>query len=426
MPLVALPAQAQKADKKGAVSSKEEEQELNLAVGETKTIPAADVKQYSEGTKGIADFRPTPDGSNFIVAGLKPGSTSLLLINNDGSQSNWVIHVFSRAPELVQKELEQLLDGYSGLRVRRVGSRLFVEGGVATEGDQEHIKRIADLYKGQVESLVTVGTGAIDRKLNIRVDLFFVQYVKNSAYTVGLSWPGQLGGAAITSQIGYDFVARVATAQAALVKQPLPGLDIAASNGWAKVLKQATVITTNGSEATFHNGGELNYSVSTGLVTGMQKIAFGTNVTVLPRYDPTARSIEVRVGADLSELSAPMGSSLPGLQTSRLSTQVFLKLGQALVLSGIRSHSERHSNTGLPFLSEIPLLGVLFGSQHDAEDEVEGAIIIVPSVVATASASASEVLGEAIAEYERFSGDMADVRLMERTPAAQPGHRRGK
>lgn len=407
-------------DKAASGDKTNEQQDLNLAVGETKTIPVGDVKQYSEGTPGIADFRPTPDGSKIIVVGQKAGSTSLLLIKNNGSQVNWVINVFSRPPELVERELKQLLDGYTGLRVRRVGSRLFIEGGVASEGDQDRVRQIAELYKGQVESLVTVGSGAIDRKLNIRVDLFFVQYNKTTGYTVGLSWPARIGGEFITTQLGYDFVAGATTAQATLVNQPLPGVDIAARNGWAKIVRQASVITTNGSAATFNNGGELNFPVSTGLTAGIEKVSFGTNVTVLPRYDPSTKNIEVQVEANVSDLTAPTGTSLPGLQTSKISTLVFLKLGQSLVISGIRSSSERHSVTGLPLLSQIPVLGIFFGSHDDATEELEGAVIVVPSVVEASPKGTTEVLNDALKQYSDYSGDMDDVNTFDKRPPAAP------
>lgn len=182
-----------------AEAGKTEEKALGLGVGESKTIPANDVKQYSEGTAGIADIKLTPDGKKFIIVGQKAGTTSLLLIKNDGGQINWTIKVYSQAPDEVENELGQLLQGYTGIRVRKIGSRLFIEGGVQTEADLDRIKQIADLYPGQVESLVTVGTGAVDRNLNIRVDLFFVQYNKNSSYGVGLSWPSRIGGETITS-----------------------------------------------------------------------------------------------------------------------------------------------------------------------------------------------------------------------------------
>ena len=238
-------------------------EELNLIVGENKTISALGVKNYSEGAHGVADIKLTTDGSKFVVVGRKPGTTSLLLINKDGTQTKWVINVFTRSPDSVKREVEQLLQDTPGVRVRRVGSRFFIEGGVATKGDAERIQRIADLYPGQVESLVVAGSGAADRKINIRVDFFFVQYDKSSGYAVGMDFPGRFGGDVIQSRVTYDFLQGATTeATASVVNQPLPGLDLAARKGWAKVLKQSTVITVNGTQASFENGGEQNYPIS--------------------------------------------------------------------------------------------------------------------------------------------------------------------
>ncbi len=102
-----------------------------------------------------------------------------------------------------------------------------------------------------------MGTGAIDRKLNVRVDFFFIQYNKSSNWQIGISWPGHYGGGQIGSgELDFNLATRTFdTAVAKIVNQPLPGLDLASQRGWVKVLKQATVITTNGNEAHFSNGG---------------------------------------------------------------------------------------------------------------------------------------------------------------------------
>jgi pilus assembly protein CpaC len=423
--LVANVSVAQPSKKKGETNSAavSEERELALAVGENRTIPASKVKQYTEGTQGIVDVRLTPDSSKFIVVGLKSGSTTLLLINEDGTQTNYVINVFSRPPELVERELTDLLEGYTGLRVKRVGSRLFIEGGVASKADQEKIKQVAALYGGQVESLVSVGTGAIDRKVNIRVDFYFVQYNASQGYGFGVSWPRRIGGEFVTSQFGYDFVAKVATAKATVVNQPLPGLDIAANNGWAKVLKQATVITTNGNEASFASGGEVNVPITSGFAASIQQITFGTNVKVLPRFDPKTRNLEVKVDANIADLTPSPGSGLPGRNTSELSTLVFLKLGQSLVLSGIKTQTERHSISGLPLLSALPILGVLFGSHANEAEEVEGAVFIVPSVVEAVPLSKFDIVDDALRQYDDFGsigqsiiGDLESVQPFDPRP----------
>lgn len=401
-----------------ASKSDEGAKELNLVVGENKTISALGVKNYSEGAHGIADIKLTTDGSKFVVVGRKPGTTTLLLINKDHSQTKWVINVFTRSPDAVKREVQQLLRDTPGVQVRRVGSRFFIEGGVATKADAERIHRIAAMYPGQVESLVVAGSGAADRKINIRVDFFFVQYDKSSGYAVGVDFPGRFGGEAIQSRVTYDFLQGTTTeATASVVNQPLPALDLAARRGWAKVLKQSTVITVNGSKATFENGGEQNFQVTAGLSATIEPIDFGTKVTVLPRLDPKTGDLEVQVDADVADLVPPAtGTPLPGRNTSKLSTLVRLKLGQSLVLSGIHARSQRHSISGLPLLSQIPILGVFFGSHQDATQDTEGAVFIIPTAVESVPKPAVEMVNNALSQYEEFSGDMDDVNAYEKRP----------
>jgi pilus assembly protein CpaC len=395
---------------------------LSVRVGESQTIVASDVKQYSEGPGGIADIKVTPDGKRFVVSGRKQGTTSLLLIKNDGSQVNYSIKVFSQDPTIVEGELAQLLQPYMGVRVRQIGTRLFIEGGVSTKDDEKRIQQIAELYTGQVESLVTVGTGAVDRRLNIRIDVFFVQYNKGSGWQFGVSWPDRIGGvqdpAVIQSTVGYDFVSRTTTANVAVVNHPLPGLDIAANNGWAKVLKQATIVTTNGTEAEFKNGGEEYFLIASGNDATLEKIVFGTNLLVQPRFDPRTQNLEMKVTTEISDLVPPRSGAtqLPGLQTAGVSTVVFMRLGESLVLSGIKSRSRRHSINGIPLLSQIPVLGVFFGTHSNQEEEIEGALFIIPSIVESVTKSSYDMVEAAMAQYEEYSGDYDDVDAYKKPP----------
>ena len=412
-------AQKGKAKPTGKEDVPPEAQELNLAVGENKTINAADVKNYSEGTPGIVDTKLTSDSSQFVIVGLKAGSTSLLLIKKNGTEVNWVINVFARSPAIVEAEVKQLLEGYTSVKVRRVGSRFFIEGSVSSEADVKRISQIAGLYNGQVESLVGVGGGK-DRT-NIRIDFFFVQFNKTSGYQVGISYPGTIGGPFIQSNFGYDFVAKAGSAVTNVVNQPLPGLDIASNHGWAKVMKQATVITTNGTDANLHSGGEQNFPIAAGLTGTIQKIEFGTNVTVQPLFDPIARELDIKVTAEVTDLVPGLKSTpLPGRQITKLNTVVHMKLGQSLIISGIHTQDQQHQVEGLPILSEIPLIGILFGSHRNVKTEVEGAVFIVPSVVETSSGSGATMLEETLKKYEDYSGD-PPPHLFEHKPPGDEG-----
>jgi pilus assembly protein CpaC len=392
-------------------------EELSLSVGENRTIPAVDVKSFSPGEGGIADVKVTPNGQQFVVIALKPGSTTLLLIMKDGREVLWKINVFARPINVVETELQQLLGDTTGIRVRRVGSRFFIEGGVTTEPELARIEHIAKLYEGQVESLVVLGGVAADRKINIRIDLYFVQYSKTKNQQAGISWPGTIGGASFSKvNLVYDLLQTATkSAQAALVNQPLPGLDIAALNGWAKVLKHSTVITANGAEAEFANGGAQWFSASNGLTASLREINFGTTVKVLPRFDPQSREMQVQVVADVADLVPPLtaATNLPGQQTSKLVTNVAMKLGQSIVLSGIQTDLKRFQSRGIPGLSQVPVLGPLFGTRNRQEEQIEGAVFVVPSVVDSVSRKAADLVDGALREFKQFDGNLDKVQPFE-------------
>lgn len=415
--VVAVPHDAFAQGKGGA------HEDISLAVGETRTLSAVGVKEYSEGVKGIVDVVPTPDGRTFVLTGKKPGSTTLLLIRTDGTTTTYEISVANRNPAQVEKEVQQLMEGIAGLRTRRIGSRVFIEGGVSTDSELKRVQQIASLYGGQVEVLAGLGSVA-ERKLLIRLDFFFVQYERTSGYNVGVGWPASIGGVTpqgqqiFQNQYTFDFITRTSTqAQASIVNQPLPRLDIAARKGWVKVAKQSSVITANGNEATFQNGGQTNFLVTTGFAANLVSVNFGTNVTVLPRYDSNTRDVEIKLAADVADLTpATSTNGPPGRTTTKLETSVTLKLGQALVLSGIKTATQRRSINGLPGLSEIPVLGLLFGSHAQDKQETEGAVFIVPSVVDTVPKSAVELINNTMSVYREYTGEIEYVDTYPKTP----------
>lgn len=429
--LLATPglAYAQKKGGAGAGTVITSDQELNIAMGETRTFSAADVKNYSEGVAGVIDVKLTSDASQFVVTGRRIGSTTLLLIKNDGTQITLTINVFIRAPAAVEKELAELLNGLTGVGVRRVGAHIVIDGSVANDSELARVRQVASLYPDQVQSLVQVGKAGIvtptgePKQFLIRIDFYFVQYDKSSSYAVGLGWPESIGGGVIQSSVTYDILAGTTReATATLANQPLPRLDIASRHGWAKVLKQATVITNNDSEASFANGGEQNFAVNTGLTIGIEKIPFGTTLVVMPHYDPEKKSLGLKLDADVSDLTASVGGTpLPGRSTSKLTTTVNLRLGQSLVLSGIRTQSLTHSVSGLPGLSDIPILGLLFGSHAQNDIQTEGAVFVVPSVVETIPSASAEMVELALKKWHDYDGDLDEVRSFDRKPGGGLG-----
>jgi pilus assembly protein CpaC len=93
-----------------------------------------------------------------------------------------------------------------------------------------------------------------------------------------------------------------------------------------------------------------------------------------------------------------------------------MKLGQALILAGIKSVTQTHAVTGLPLLSQIPVLGIFFGSHSNKRQEQENAMFVIPSVVETVPKSSLDLVKNALQVFDDFSGNIDDVQTFDRTP----------
>ncbi|HVY28784.1 MAG TPA: pilus assembly protein N-terminal domain-containing protein [Polyangiaceae bacterium] len=346
----------------GAVSAPVQEEEITLAIGEQRVIPTDNVRSYSEGAKGVVDVRLTKDSSQFVVVALRPGATTLLMLMQDGAERHYKI----------------------------------------TVTDPNGPKRNGS-------------AGTVEARDNIRLDFYFVQVSRNYGHQLGLGFPGSV---APTFSAAYDFKAGgLDSATAVIQSQALPRLDIAQASGWAKVMRQAAVVTANGEKASFSGGGEVNVPIQSALTSGVQKIPFGSVVEVEPVYDSKSGRIELRLHADISELESDRGTGIPGRVTAQLDTIVNLELGQSLVLAGLTAKSERSSKTGLPGLSQIPIFGVLFGSHAHTEDESENVVLIVPSVVDSVSMQDRARLTDALRRYTEYSGNLEEGSFVPPAPA---------
>jgi general secretion pathway protein D len=91
-------------------------------------------------------------------------------------------------------------------------------------------------------------------------------------------------------------------------------------------------------------------------------------------------------------------SSLPSptIQQRRITTTVSVRDGETLALGGMIQEQRSRSNEGLPFLSRIPLIGGLFGSDDRQTTRSELVVLLTPHVIRTEEDSAA-----AMADFEQ-------------------------
>ncbi len=334
----------------------DEPNEVNLVVGGQKVIPAAGVQSFSEGVPGIVQVKVPEDGRRLVVTAVRPGSTTLLLIYGGGKQETITINVYARSPQAIRNELKTLLAGLSGVDIREVGGRIFLDGAVPSADDLARIERIVALYAGQVASLVTVDPAR--QRTNIKLDLHVGSHL-NAQQQPSVSF-----------LYTYDFlVSKATSAQVVITENLLPSLDILGQRGWAKINNAVSVVTTNGGTATYHTGGEVNIKIATSLgQSTLTKIPFGVQLTVQPRLDATSGLIVVTIDAEQSQLTPIAGQDVPGRVLTQTKTNVHVRLGQSIMLSGFRQQDETMAGSGIPGLMRIPILGYLFRTEQNASN----------------------------------------------------------
>jgi pilus assembly protein CpaC len=393
-----------------AAAHEEDTSEINLAVGGQKVINSAGVSNFSE-PSGIVQIKNTEDGRRMVISAVRPGSTTLLLIYGNGKQETININVYARSPQAIRTELKTLLAGLTGVDIREVGGRVFLDGAVPSQDDLSRIDRIVALYAGQVASLVTVDPAR--QRTNIKLDLHFVQFRKNTSHKFGVNWPANIGshlGATQQPSVSflytYDFVLRAATqGQLVIAENLLPSLDILGIRGWAKINNVVSVITTNGGTATYHTGGEVNVKIATSFgQSTLVKIPFGVQLTVQPRLDPSSGLIVVSIDAEQSQLTPIQGQDVPGRVLTNTKTNVHVKIGQSIMLSGFKESTESLNASGIPLLMRIPILGYLFRSEAGDSTDTENVLFITPTVIEHTSPENARRIEDALKRYEDYGG----------------------
>jgi len=79
------------------------------------------------------------------------------------------------------------------------------------------------------------------------------------------------------------------------------------------------------------------------------------------------------------------GNTYPSFNATKAKTSIVIPDRQGIVIGGIMQEEKKKNYSGIPLLSEIPLLGNLFRYQTDSITKKELVIIITPHVITTKS-----------------------------------------
>ncbi len=165
-------------------------------------------------------------------------------------------------------------------------------------------------------------------------------------------------------------------------------------DGDTNLLSTPTLVTMDNEEAKFSAGQEVPFltgqfsNTGTGSANGsvnpfqtIERKDVGLTLSITPQISE-GNSIKLKLNLELSGLSSGTAGGANLITNKRTITNVVsVENGQILVIGGLIDDQIQDSKQGIPFLSDIPLLGSLFSSRKVEKTKRNLMLFIRPSVL---------------------------------------------
>ncbi|HZW07094.1 MAG TPA: secretin N-terminal domain-containing protein, partial [Phycisphaerales bacterium] len=164
-------------------------------------------------------------------------------------------------------------------------------------------------------------------------------------------------------------------------------LQLLGQNTKVNILSEPKIFTGDNQEAAFFDGQDIPFitdsqpNTNGNLVQSFDYRAVGINLRVRPRITPE-RDVDLKVNLELSNI-LPQQTLFGGFIVDRrqTTTQLIVKDGQTVVMSGILRSEDSDIVRKVPGLGDVPLIGELFKSRERAKTTTELIAFITPLVV---------------------------------------------
>jgi len=378
---------------------------IKLEVGSSTVLKLPNVERLAIGNSEVVQATVI-NQSEIVVFGKKAGSTTLDIWRTTGKRASHQIRVSPEGFSRIQDEIKKLLKTIPMARSSVLGDKLIIEGENLSDADQAKISRLAQRYPELLDFTSQVGWDKM-----VLLDVQVIEIPSARLQELGVRWnsslPLPLNGAG-----GFSGLNGVLNAR----------LSALAQAGEATILAQPQLLARSGATARFEAGGEVPYSTTDkdGKTTTSFK-KYGVALSITPQVDRNY-AVRSKIDIEVSSVDQTLASaSGPALKIRRASTEFNVRSGQTLVLGGFLSRERTRDRDGVPGLSDIPVMGGLFGVKRDHYRETELAIFVTPVVVNAEHPSMTQRIDNAAMIVEQEFGAAPRLNTPILTPQEKPG-----
>jgi type IV pilus assembly protein PilQ len=171
-------------------------------------------------------------------------------------------------------------------------------------------------------------------------------------------------------------------------------LTAAESEGMTKLISNPRVTTSDNEQASVESGWDIPYktvttdgAVSINFISAVLKLSVTPHIT---NDDYISMNIEVTKNApDFTNTASTGGAGVPIIRNVA-SSRILVKDGETIVIGGLNETSHGTSQSRIPYVSKVPILGLLFKNRTKNSTYSDLLYFITPSIIKTTDETVRE------------------------------------
>ncbi len=171
-------------------------------------------------------------------------------------------------------------------------------------------------------------------------------------------------------------------------------LDLLKQNGAAQILSKPSVLSTNNKESSIYVGrtqsiltqSQQSTQGSSNVLNNYSREDIGITLKVKPRLSSNNK-VSLEIETTIEDIVPGSGATADRPTTTKRSvkTNAIVNHAETIILGGLIKSADGKSQTKIPILGDIPILGRLFTSKGDSGSKVNVVIYITPYIIKKSS-----------------------------------------
>jgi general secretion pathway protein D len=219
----------------------------------------------------------------------------------------------------------------------------------------------------------------------VMLEVEVMEIGSNRLNELGLQWPDtvQYGVPGFSGQITRGETLRASVANPAVLA------TLRGNSGTTNLIANPKLRARNHEKAKVQIGERLPIFTSTavanaGVATTVSYIDTGLKLEVEPSVqldNDVIMKVSLEVNNLIGQVAGPQGAIAYRVGTRNATTSLRLRDGETQILAGLINDEDRKAVQGVPGVSELPVVGRLFGVHSDTRNKSEVVLLITPRVV---------------------------------------------